>query len=228
MINNTIDYEELFDSIFTQFKEVLVELNDYTLPSVSQIAIKYEANPYLILLSTLISLRTKDEVTLKASDRLFSLAQTPEEMLELTPEAIEKAIYPSLYYKRKTQNIIKISQILITEYNSQVPNEAKALLTLPGVGIKTANLTLNLGFNIEAICVDCHVHTVANRMGLIKTTTPEDSVVALSAIMPKRFWIPLNELFVSYGMQVCTPQSPRCSLCPRTLFCPKIGVGKTR
>ena len=218
--------EAYFDRIFALFQETLKK-KKRNLPSVSLIALKMNT-PYTVLISTLISLRTKDDVTLAASERLFSLADNPEKMLSLSDEEIEKAIYPAGFYKRKAQNIKEISKTLIEKYDGKVPSTQEELLALPGVGIKTANLTLNVGFNIDAICVDCHVHQIANRIGWINTKTPEESVVALEAIMPKRFWIPLNELLVAYGQNICLSISPLCSECPIAESCKKIGVKYSR
>ena len=214
--------EAYFDRIFALFQEALKK-KKRNLPSVSLIALKMNT-PYTVLISTLISLRTKDDVTLAASERLFSLADNPEKMLSLSDEEIEKAIYPAGFYKRKAQNIKEISKTLIEKYDGKVPSTQDELLALPGVGIKTANLTLNLGFNIDAICVDCHVHQIANRIGWIDTKTPEESVDALESIMPRRFWIPLNELLVAYGQNVCLSISPLCSECPICKECPKKGL----
>ncbi len=224
-----MEYDDaFFENLFNTFKQTLIELNRYSLPSVSQIALNYDADPFLILIATLISLRTKDSVTLSSSALLFEKAKTPKEILALTDEEIKSAIYPCAFYKRKAQNIKAISKILRDEYNSKVPDTEEELMSLPGVGIKSANLTLNLGFNIEAICVDCHVHQICNRIGIIETKTPEESEQALKAVMPKCFWIPLNELFVTYGMEVCTPISPKCSLCKLNETCKKMGVTTSR
>lgn len=218
--------EAYFDRIFALFQEALKK-KKRNLPSVSLIALKMNT-PYTVLISTLISLRTKDDVTLAASERLFSLADNPEKMLSLSDDEIEKAIYPAGFYKRKAQNIKEISKTLIEKYDGKVPSTQEELLALPGVGIKTANLTLNLGFNIDAICVDCHVHQIANRIGWIDTKTPEESVDALESIMPRRFWIPLNELLVAYGQNVCLSISPLCSECPICKECPKKGLKYSR
>ena len=218
--------EAYFDRIFALFQEALKK-KKRNLPSVSLIALKMNT-PYTVLISTLISLRTKDDVTLAASERLFSLADNPDKMLSLSEEEIEKAIYPAGFYKRKAQNIKEISKTLIEKYDGKVPSTQEELLALPGVGIKTANLTLNLGFNIDAICVDCHVHQIANRIGWIDTKTPEESVDALESIMPRRFWIPLNELLVAYGQNVCLSISPLCSECPICKECPKKGLKYSR
>lgn len=221
-----IESEKYFDRIFGQFNGVLSSMGR-TLPSVSQVAVQKQ-DPYSVLISTLISLRTKDDVTIKASLRLLDKAPDAASMLKLSEEEIANLIFPAGFYKRKAHQILEISRILMQEYDGVVPSDAALLMKLPGVGIKTANLTLNLGFAIDAICVDCHVHQISNRMGWIQTKTPEESEKALQKIMPKRFWIPLNELLVTYGQEICTSVSPKCSLCPECGNCPKVGVVKSR
>lgn len=218
--------EAYFDRIFIEFRDTLNSLNKQ-LPAVSYVAIT-KNDPYCVLVSTLLSLRTKDDVTLKASVRLFDKADNPQAMLKLSAKEIEDLIFPTGFYRTKAQRILEVSQVLMDKYGGRVPDTVEELLALPGVGIKTANLTLNLGFGIDAICVDCHVHQISNRMGWIKTKTPEESEKVLQTVMPKRFWIPLNELLVSYGQEVCTSVSPRCSLCPENAHCPKTGVVKSR
>ncbi len=218
--------EAYFDRIFIEFRDTLNSLNK-ELPAVSYVAIT-KNDPYCVLISTLLSLRTKDDVTLKASVRLFEKADNPQAMLKLSAKEIEDLIFPTGFYRTKAQRILEVSQVLADKYGGKVPDTVEELLALPGVGIKTANLTLNLGFGIDAICVDCHVHQISNRMGWIKTKTPEESEKVLQTVMPKRYWIPLNELLVSYGQEVCTSVSPRCSLCPENGQCPKIGVVKSR
>jgi len=218
--------EAYFDRIFINFQDKLNQLNK-VVPAVSYVAIT-QNDPYCVLISTILSLRTKDDVTLQASVRLFNTASNPADMLKLSAEQIEKLIFPTGFYKTKAQRIFEISQILMDKYNGKVPNTVEELLALPGVGIKTANLTLNLGFGIDAICVDCHVHQISNRMGWIKTSTPEESEKVLQTVMPKKYWIPLNELLVSYGQEVCTSVSPKCSICPENGNCPKIGVTRSR
>lgn len=218
--------EAYFDRIFIEFRDTLNSLNK-ELPAVSYVAIT-KNDPYCVLISTLLSLRTKDDVTLKASVRLFDKADNPQAMLKLSAKEIEDLIFPTGFYRTKAQRILEVSQVLTDKYGGKVPDTVEELLALPGVGIKTANLTLNLGFGIDAICVDCHVHQISNRMGWIKTKTPEESEKVLQTVMPRRYWIPLNELLVSYGQEVCTSVSPKCSLCPENGQCPKIGVVKSR
>lgn len=218
--------EAYFDMIFNNFGQTLKSINK-VVPAVSYIAITHN-DPYCVLISTILSLRTKDDVTLKASMRLFEKANNAKEMLSLSQEDIENLIFPVGFYHTKAQRIIEISTILVKDFGGKVPSDRESLLKLPGVGVKTANLTLNLGFGIDAICVDCHVHQISNRMGWIDTKTPEESEQVLQKVMPKKYWIPLNELLVSYGQEVCTSVSPRCSMCSYSTKCPKIGVNKTR
>ncbi len=218
--------EHYWDSLFHRFRLAL-EKQGTILPSVSLVAQEHD-DPFRILIATVISLRTKDAVTLKASRSLFSRAKTPSGILDLTEEEIRKLIYPSGFYKTKAKTIRSISRMILEEFGGVVPDTREELMRLPGVGVKTANLTLNLGFGIDAICVDCHVHRIANRLGWIATGTPEESEQALMKVMPRRFWIPLNELLVRYGQVICTPVSPFCSRCPEETVCPKVGVTKTR
>lgn len=224
--NSAVLDEAYFDGIFSAFRQVLADMGK-VLPAVSLVAVQKQ-DPFSVLISTVISLRTKDDVTLNASRRLLAEAPDPEAMLRLSEERIAQLIFPAGFYKRKATQIHQISSILVDEYGGKVPADADLLMKLPGVGIKTANLTLNLGFGIDAICVDCHVHQISNRLGWIDTRTPEESEKALQPIMPRRFWIPLNELLVSYGQEVCTSVSPKCSMCPENGRCPKIGVTRTR
>ena len=218
--------EAYFDRIFSEFRQVLASLGK-VLPAVSLVAVQKQ-DPFSVLISTVISLRTKDDVTLNASRRLLAEASDPRAMLQLSEDRIADLIFPAGFYRRKAMQIRQISEILVSEYDGKVPSDAGLLMQLPGVGIKTANLTLNLGFGIDAICVDCHVHQISNRLGWIETKTPEESEKALQSVMPRRFWIPLNELLVSYGQEVCTSVSPKCSMCPENRSCPKVGVTRSR
>ncbi|MDT4762490.1 endonuclease III [Sphaerochaeta sp. PS] len=218
--------ETYWEEIFSSFRKA-IEHEGRTLPSLSLIA-EEKQDPFRVLIATILSLRTKDDVTLSSSRRLFALADTPEAMLGLSTDEIERAIYPAGFYKTKAKTLQSISRELLASYGGEVPSTSEALMKLPGVGIKTANLTLNLGFGIEAICVDCHVHKIANRMGWVETKTPERTEIALQGVMPRRFWIPLNELLVIYGQLICTSVSPWCSKCPQQQSCPKHGVSRSR
>ncbi len=203
------------------------ELKKFGDPVVTKVA-KEKRSPYRVLISTLLSLRTKDETTLKASERLFKAADTPEKMIKLSEEEIEKLIYPVGFYHRKAKQIIQISKILLDKYNGKVPDKLEELLSLPGVGRKTANLVLNEGFGKLGICVDTHVHRISNRLGLVKTKNPTETEFALIKILPKKYWIIFNTLLVTLGQNICTPVSPKCSVCPINKYCKKVGVEKHR
>lgn len=218
--------EEDWDGMFQRMREAALKAGG-KLPSVSTIA-QEKQDPFRVLISTLISLRTKDQVTIEASRRLFAKADTPEQMDKLSEPDIAHAIFPAGFTNRKARQIKEISRILIETYQGKVPQDAEALMALPGVGIKTANLTLNLGYGIAAPCVDCHVHQIANRMGWVHTRTPEQTEEAIRKVMPRRYWIGMNELLVTYGQYICTPVSPKCSLCSESGHCPRIGVSRSR
>jgi endonuclease-3 len=198
-----------------------------SLPSVSVIA-RENRDPFRILISTVLSLRTKDEVTETASRRLFEIAHTPESLARTPVRVIEKAIYPVGFYKTKARTIRAIAARLVREYESAVPDSIDELLTFKGVGRKTANLVVTLGYGKQGICVDTHVHRVSNRVGLVDTSTPEQTEFALMDVLPEKYWIGYNELVVSFGQKVCKPVSPHCSTCFFERKCPKIGVGKRR
>jgi len=200
----------------------------YTLPSVSQIALPERDRPFRVLISCLLSLRTKDVVTFPASERLFVRAKTPEAMQRLKPAEIEKIIYPVGFYRTKARLIPEICRRLLTEFGGKVPDEIDELLKLKGVGRKTANLVVTLGYGKPGICVDTHVHRISNRLGLVKTKDPHATEFALRKILPKRYWIDYNDLLVTWGQNVCKPISPLCSRCVIVEGCPKIGVGKSR
>ena len=204
------------------------EFPKWNAPVVSLMAKREHRTPFQILISTIISLRTKDEVTAEASERLFKLADNPYDMLKLSEEEIAKAIYPAGFYRNKAKTIKKISQILVEKYNSQVPDTLEELLKLPGVGRKTANLVLALSFNKPAICVDVHVHRITNRLGFVKTKTPEETEQELMKKVPKEYWNKINDLLVAFGQTICKPVSPFCSKCPVSQYCEKVGVDRHR
>ena len=185
-------------------------------------------DPFRILIGCVISLRTKDEVSYAATDRLFARASTPRAMLKLRPPTIAKLIYPAGFYNRKAEQIREISRRLVEEHDGQVPDALETLLELPGVGRKTANLVVTLGFRKPGICVDTHVHRISNRLGWVETSHPDKTEKALRAVLPRRHWIPINETLVRHGQQVCKPISPICSTCPVDPDCPKIGVDRRR
>ena len=189
---------------------------------------QHTKDPYKILISTVISLRTKDEITAKASRKLFKLADNPYDMVKLSEEQIAKAIYPAGFYKNKAKTILDVSKTLIEKYNGKVPDTLDELLKLKGVGRKTANLVLSLGFNKPAICVDIHVHRICNRLGFVKTKNPEETEFELMKKVPEKYWISINNLFVAFGQVICKPVSPLCSKCPVEIYCEKIGVNRHR
>jgi len=202
-------------------------VEEHQIPSVSDIA-NLDRDPYQILISTIISLRTKDEVTAAAARRLFDQAPTPQAMEALTTEQIQKLIYPAGFYRNKADNIKKITHIILEKHAGTVPASQEELRALPGVGLKTANLTLSLAFALPYICVDIHVHRISNRLGWVKTDKPDETEGELSRVLPQEYWIEINELFVRFGQSVCTPVSPWCSKCPLEASCPKIGVSRQR
>jgi len=185
-------------------------------------------SPFRLLVACVISLRTKDEVTAEASQRLFAIAPDSERLANLDVESIAKAIYPAGFYNTKARQLKGIGRILHDEYGGEVPPDESPLLALPGVGRKTANLVLGLGFGIPAICVDTHVHRISNRLGLVKTKTPEQTERALNEVLPGDLWVPINDLLVTFGQNRCHPTSPRCTECPLEDLCPRIGVTRFR
>ena len=203
------------------------ELKQFGLPPVSAMA-EEKADPFKILISTIISARTKDEVTGPATERLFALADSPEEMSRLSEERIEKAIFPAGFYHTKSRAIRKASKELVERFGSRVPDTIEELLTLPGVGRKTANLVMTLAHNKAGICVDTHVHRITNRWGYVTTKMPHETEIALRAKLPRKHWITINTILVMHGQNICKPISPICSRCPVIKYCARIGVTKSR
>lgn len=195
-------------------------------PAVTQVAQKRD--PYLVLVSCILSLRTQDKTTHQASERLFRLASRPEEMITFSPEEIERAIYPVGFYRNKARTILEISRILIEKYGGRVPNKIDEILKLKGVGRKTANLVVTLGYGKPGICVDTHVHRVTNRWGYVATKAPEETEFALRKKLPHRYWIEINDMLVSFGQKICRPISPKCSTCTLSKYCDRVGVTRNR
>ncbi|MFX1256064.1 MAG: endonuclease III domain-containing protein [Promethearchaeota archaeon] len=204
------------------------ELKKFNLPMVDALVEQKKADPFRVVVSTLLSARTKDSTTGPASERLFTLAQTPERMSQLSLEQIEEAIYPVGFWRNKAKHILALCKILIEEYDSQVPNTVDQLVKLPGVGRKTANLVVTRGFGLPGICVDTHVFRITKRWGYTTGSNPEKVEFELRRKLPKKWWIPINGLLVTHGQNICTPISPKCSQCPINNICPKIGVEKHR
>jgi endonuclease-3 len=197
-------------------------------PSVNTIAENYRHDPWAVLVSTILSLRTKDEVTLAASKRLLEKAGSPAELHIMKESVIEKLIYPAGFYRNKAASLKKIAAILLDQYKGKVPSQMEQLLALPGVGRKTANLVLNEAFGISAICVDIHVHRIPNRCGWLLSKTPGETEMILRDILPEKFWKRINYLLVLYGQRVCRPVSPFCSRCVIQKHCNRIGVTRSR
>ncbi len=179
-------------------------------------------DPYLVLICCILSLRTNDKTTIGATKRMLELGSTADEISKLDVETLSRAIYPVGFYQNKAEQIINLSKILIEKYNSKVPDSIDELIKFKGVGRKTANLVLTKGFNKPAICVDVHVHRISNRLGYVKTKTPDETEFALRKILPKKYWIDFNTLLVTLGQNICKPQRPKCGDCPISKFCAKI------
>jgi len=181
-------------------------------------------DPFRVLIACILSLRTQDTTTGPAAARLFAAADTPAAMLELSTRQIERLIYPVGFYRTKARVLLGLCRDLLERFGGRVPDDIDALLTLKGVGRKTANLVVTMGFNKPGICVDTHVHRISNRLGYVRTHHPEETEVALRARLPRRFWMGYNDLLVGFGQNVCTPVSPRCSTCPVSALCRRVGV----
>ncbi|OGP22128.1 MAG: endonuclease III [Deltaproteobacteria bacterium GWA2_57_13] len=199
------------------------EVPKWQTPIVTVVAQSSES-PFHVLISCILSLRTQDATTAQASRRLFALAGTPAEMRRLSTRKIEKAIYPVGFYRTKAKTIREICRTLIENYAGRVPDEIDELLKLKGVGRKTANLVVTLGYRKPGICVDTHVHRISNRWGYVRTKNPKETEFALRQRLPKRYWIEYNDLLVSFGQHLCRPISPMCSQCPVEKYCDKVGV----
>lgn len=214
-------------SIHSVIKILKKELDLGEMPIVSHLA-QSERDPFVILISTLLSLRTKDEVTAEATHRLFALASTPEEMLKIPQAKIAKTIYPVGFYRVKAKTIHSTCLELLNRFGSKVPDQLDDLLSIKGVGRKTANLVVTLAYGKDGICVDTHVHRISNRLGYVRTKTPDETEFALRARLPRRHWIIYNTLMVAFGRKTCKPVSPLCSTCPIKLHCDRIGVTVSR
>jgi len=200
------------------------EAKKWPVPAVGFVAGK----PFPVLVSTLISLRTKDAVTLPASERLLALAPTPERLAALDVRAIEKAIYPASFYRVKARTLKAAAREVLGRFGGRVPDDVDALCTIKGVGRKTANLVVTLGWGKPGICVDTHVHRISNLWDYVRTKSPDDTELALRRKLPKRHWATYNDLLVAFGQNLCVPVSPWCSRCPLSELCPRRGVTRSR
>lgn len=218
-----INYDKLMETLY-------LEIQDYdSLPVINQIKEEQEKeSSYRVLISTVLSSRTKDEVTAVASERLFKRAPEPHTLSRMEEEEIVNLIYPVGFYRIKAKNIKNIARILIEEYGGEVPDNIDELMKLPGVGRKTANLVLGIAFNIDTVTVDTHVHRISNRIGIVRTRTPAETEQDLMKVLPQKHWISFNTYLVLHGQNICKPISPWCSRCKIISFCQQIGVERRR
>ncbi len=191
---------------------------------------KMRKNPdaFRILISCLLSLRTQDKNTKIASNKLFAVAQTPEQILKLPIKKLEKLIYSSGHYKKKARTLKHVSKVLLEKFDGKVPKTREELMSIKGIGPKTANIVLAFAFGKKVLPIDTHCHRIPNRLGWIKTKTPEKTEIELNKILPKKYWANFNSIFVQFGKEICQPISPKCSVCPVSKYCPRIGVKRWR
>jgi endonuclease-3 len=203
------------------------EVRQWSTPAVTIVS-QREGNPFKVLISCILSLRTQDQTTGPASERLFALADTPGKMLCISQQVIEQAIYPVGFYRNKACQILEICRVLIDQHEGVVPDEIEGLLAFKGVGRKTANLVVTLGYGKPGICVDTHVHRISNRWGYLATRTPDETEAVLRKKLPAEYWLEINDLLVTYGQNLCRPISPYCSRCLVAKFCKRRGVTSSR
>lgn len=215
------------DTLGLSLSRIKKEYPKYRMPIVTEL-VRKKRDPYKVLISCLLSLRTKDEVTAKAQERLFREAETPKKMLELDTSKVEELIYPVGFYRNKAKVLQDVSRTIIDQYNGKVPDDLDELLKMKGVGRKTANIVITMGYGKPGICVDTHVHRISNRFGYISTRTPDETEMALRDKLPDKYWIEINDLLVTWGQNICKPISPLCSKCAVNDLCERVGVGKSR
>lgn len=203
------------------------ESSKWRVPIVDLVKVQTK-DPIKVLLATILSARTKDETTAVASKRLFTKVKRPEDLDRLTHSQVEKLIYPVSFYKNKAKHLKQLPRVLKERFNNVLPKTVEELCELPGVGRKTANLVVSVGFNRPAVCVDTHVHRISNRLGYVKTKNPFETEMALRKKLPKKYWITFNSHLVAFGQHLCTPISPHCSICPVHAYCNRIGVSTSR
>jgi endonuclease-3 len=204
------------------------EIRKWKVPAVGIIAEEAIDRPFQTLVSTILSLRTKDKVTEAASRRLLERAPTPQALAQLRMEEIEQLIFPVGFYHTKARNLLSCVHKLIEKHGGAVPRQIDELLELPGVGRKTANLVITVGFGDYGICVDTHVHRITNLWGYVRTRNPEETEFALRRKLPRRHWKSFNDILVTFGQNLCVPVSPWCSKCPVARLCPRIGLKRSR
>ena len=198
------------------------------LPAIEKISEEQAEDPFQILIGTILSARTQDATTHAASTRLFRVARTPRTLAKRGVKEIERLIYPVSFYRNKARHVKACCEMLVSRFGGRVPSTMDELLMLPGVGRKTANLVVTVAYGRPGICVDTHVHRISNRLGYVRTRTPAETEAALRARLPRRYWIGYNDLLVAFGQNVCTPVSPRCSTCPVSARCRRVGVTASR
>jgi len=204
------------------------EVKQWKVPVVTTYSRKNARPAFQVLISCLLSLRTRDEQTAKASRKLFAEADSPEKIADMPVKRIEELIYPVGFYRNKAKTLKEVCRTLLDNYQGQTPDSIDQLVELKGVGRKTANLVVTLGFGKPGICVDTHVHRICNIWGYVKTKTPDKTEIALRERLPRRYWIEFNDLLVTFGQNLCKPVSPICSRCKLSTICPKKGVGRSR
>ena len=212
------------DKIYSILKK---EVINYKVPIVDIIQIQTK-DPFKVLITTILSARTKDETTSKAAKKLFIKIKKIKDLEKFTQKEIEKLIYPVGFYKTKAKHLKQLPIVLKQEFNNKIPETINELIKLPGVERKTANLVVTIAFNKQGICVDTHVHRIINRFGYINTKTPLETEIKLREKLPKKYWKPINSIIVAFGQNLCTPISPHCSECPIKKYCNKVGVKKSR
>ena len=212
------------DKIYSILKK---EVINYKVPIVDIIQIQTK-DPFKVLITTILSARTKDETTSKAAKKLFIKIKKIKDLEKFTQKEIEKLIYPVGFYKTKAKHLKQLPIVLKQEFNNKIPETINELIKLPGVGRKTANLVVTIAFNKQGICVDTHVHRIINRFGYINTKTPLETEIKLREKLPKKYWKPINSIIVAFVQNLCTPISPHCSECPIKKYCNKVGVKKSR
>jgi endonuclease-3 len=204
------------------------ETKKFVLPAIDQIVIDYGRDPFLILISCLLSLRAKDTISVVVSRQLFKRARTPQEILAIPERELERIFHSVGFYKAKTKIVLSVCREIMDRFRGKVPTTEQELLSITGVGPKTAHAVLGYAYGVPVICVDTHVHKIANRLGWVKSTTPNETEEQLKKLIPQRYWIELNRLFVMWGQNICTSISPFCSRCVLADLCPRINVRKYR
>ncbi len=209
-----------FDKVFSELKK---HFQTVKAPVIDLIEAQTR-DPFKVLVGTLLSARTKDETTTHVTIKLFAVIDTAQDLSKLSVGEIEELVFPAGFYRTKAKHLKELAKMLIEQYDSKVPDTIEELVKLPGVGRKTANLVLAIGFRKPAVCVDVHVHRIMNRLGYVKTKNPLETEMALRKKMPKKYWLEFNSFFVAFGQNLCKPVNPRCDRCPIYDECPRIGV----